>query len=98
MNVIAVGALERAEVETQACWHDVSKHHVSMAFWAGTALDLNVDMAGHRTDFRHCVLPSKRRERNALSHRQCAYWWGGDRRSLVLQIPSRCSVLTKDTN
>jgi hypothetical protein len=72
MNVIAAGAFERAEVETHACRRDVSKHHVSMAFWAGTALDLNVDVAGHRTNFWHCVLPSNRRERNALSHRRCA--------------------------
>jgi hypothetical protein len=53
MNVIAVGALERAEVETHACWHDVNLHHVSMALWAGTPLNLNVDMAGRRTDFWH---------------------------------------------
>jgi hypothetical protein len=44
------------------------------------------------------VHPSKRWERNALRHRQYACWWGGDGRSLFLQIPSRCSVLTRDTN
>ena len=98
VNVVALRALKRAEVETHACRHDVRKHYVSIAFWAGTALDLNVDMAGQRTNFWHCVLPSKRRERNALSHRH-AYWWGGDRTQLgppnpgtLLRIDQRCEL------
>ncbi len=73
-NVFAVGALERAEVESYACLHDVSEQHVGMAFWADATLDLTVDVAGHRTNFGHYVLPSKRRERNALSHREDACW------------------------
>jgi hypothetical protein len=55
MNVIALGALECAEVETHAYRHDASKHHVSVAFSAGRALDLNVDVAGHGTNFWHCA-------------------------------------------
>jgi hypothetical protein len=40
------GAFKRAEVETRACRHDASEHHVSMALWASRALDLNVDVVG----------------------------------------------------
>ena len=52
-NVVAVGALERAEIKTHAYGHDVRKHHLSMTFWADTALDLNVNVVGHRTNFWH---------------------------------------------
>jgi hypothetical protein len=56
---ISVGALECAEVKTHAGRHDARKHHVGMAFWAGMVLELDVDVAGHRTNFWHCVLPLK---------------------------------------
>jgi len=53
MNVVAFGALKDVEVETQACRHDTSEHHVSLAPWAGGALDLNVDVVGQGVRFRH---------------------------------------------
>jgi|HubBroStandDraft_6_1064221.scaffolds.fasta_scaffold759321_1 hypothetical protein len=46
VNEFAFGAFKRAEVETRACRHDASEHHVSLALWANRALDLNVDMVG----------------------------------------------------
>jgi hypothetical protein len=52
-NVIAVGALERAEVETYACWHDVSEHHVSMAFWTSWTMDLSAYVVRQEIRFLH---------------------------------------------
>jgi hypothetical protein len=46
VNVIALGALKRAEIEAHARRHDAREHHVSMAPWAGGALDLSVDVVG----------------------------------------------------
>jgi hypothetical protein len=46
MNVVALRALKRAQVETHALRHDASEHHVSMALWTGGALDVDVDAFG----------------------------------------------------
>jgi hypothetical protein len=46
VNEFAFWAFKGAEVETSACRHDASEHHVSMALWASRALDLNVDVVG----------------------------------------------------
>lgn len=51
VNVVANSAFKHAEVETHTCRHDASEPHVTMAFWAGRALD--PDVAGHGTCFRH---------------------------------------------
>jgi hypothetical protein len=53
VNVIALGAFEHAEIETRARRHDAREHHVSMAPWAGGALDLNVDVVGNGIEFGH---------------------------------------------
>jgi hypothetical protein len=45
VNVVAFGALERAEVETCARRRDAGEHHVSVAFRAFGAMDLNVEMS-----------------------------------------------------
>ena len=71
MNVIALWALECAEIETHTCGHDAGKHHVSIALRAGRALKLNVDVLGQKIGFLHDA-SLVRRERNTLSHRHCA--------------------------
>jgi hypothetical protein len=53
VNVVAFGALKDPEVETYACGHDASEHHVSAAPWAGGALDSNADVVGQRMRFWH---------------------------------------------
>jgi hypothetical protein len=53
VNVVAFGALKRAEVETRACGRDASKHHVGMALWAFGAVDLDVEMGKQGMRFWH---------------------------------------------
>jgi hypothetical protein len=53
VNVVAFGALKRAEVETHACGHDASEHHVSTALWASGAMDVSVDVVGQEIGFLH---------------------------------------------
>lgn len=53
MNVVALKALKRSEVETHALRRDASEHHVSMAFWTGGTLDVNVDAVGQGMRFWH---------------------------------------------
>jgi hypothetical protein len=57
VNVIALRALEGAEVETNAGGHDASEHHPSMALWAGRALDSNIDMVRQEIGFLHDAFP-----------------------------------------
>jgi hypothetical protein len=40
VNVLALRALERAEVETYACRHDAREHHESTALWASWAMNV----------------------------------------------------------
>jgi hypothetical protein len=54
VKVFALGALKRAEVETQTCGHDAREHHMSMAIWASWTLDVEVDLVGQeRMRFWH---------------------------------------------
>ena len=53
MNVVALGALKRADIETHTCRHDPSEHHVSAAFWAGRAMDVKVDDVRQEIGFLH---------------------------------------------
>ena len=64
MNVVALKALKRVEVETHACGHDASEHHVSMTLGASGAMDVSVNVFGPGTKFCH-ELPSKRRDGSA---------------------------------
>ena len=58
MSVVALRALKHAEVEPHhACRHDASEHHMSMALWAGRAMDVNVDVFGQRMGFGHDEIP-----------------------------------------
>jgi hypothetical protein len=44
VNVVALRALERAEVETHACRHDAGEHRESTTLWANWAMDANADV------------------------------------------------------
>jgi hypothetical protein len=53
VNLIALRALKRAEVETQTRGHDASEHHMSAALWANRAFNLNVDTVRQGMRFWH---------------------------------------------
>jgi hypothetical protein len=53
VNVVAPGALERADIETHTCGHDASKHHVSTTLWASRAMDVKVDVVRQEIGFLH---------------------------------------------
>ena len=72
VNVVALRALKRAEVETHTCGHDASEQHASMALWASGAMDLDVDIVRQEIGFSHDAFPLRRRERNTLCHREYA--------------------------
>ena len=53
MNVFALRALKGVEVETHACGHDASEHHVSMALSASRAMNVKVDVVRQEIGFLH---------------------------------------------
>lgn len=53
MNVFALRALKRADIETHTRRHDPSEHHVSVAPWAGRAMDVKVDVVRQEIGFLH---------------------------------------------
>ena len=53
MNVVALRALKRADIETHTCRHDASEHHVSAALWASRATDVKVDVVRQEIGFLH---------------------------------------------
>ena len=53
MNVFALGALKGVEVETHACGHDASEHHVSIALSASRAMNVKVDVVRQEIGFLH---------------------------------------------
>ena len=55
MNVFALGALKGVEVETHACGHDASEHHVSMALSASRAMNVKVDVVRQEIGLLHDV-------------------------------------------
>src|ERR1700694_4671881 len=57
VNVVALGALKRAEIETHTYRPDASEHHVSLALWAGGTIDLQVDVFRQKIGFLHDVFP-----------------------------------------
>ena len=57
VNVVALGALKRADIETHACRHDASEHHVSAALWASGAMDVKVDDVRQEIGFLHDAFP-----------------------------------------
>lgn len=69
LGVVAVRALKDPKVETDAYRHDASEHHVSVAPWAGGALDLNVDVIGQRMRFWHNASLKQAGARKTLGHR-----------------------------
>ena len=51
--MFAVRALKGLEVETHACGHDASEHHVSIALPARRAMDVKVDVVRQEIGFLH---------------------------------------------
>jgi hypothetical protein len=93
VNVIAFGALERAEIETHARRRDAREHHVSMAPGAGRALDLNVDVVGQGTGFWHDASLKEAGARHSQSPVMCLAEAAVMGASIARRVPVRCSVL-----
>jgi hypothetical protein len=53
MSTVAFGTLKGAQVEPHACRRDASEHHMSLALWAGGAVDENADVFGQEMGFWH---------------------------------------------
>jgi hypothetical protein len=53
VNVLALRALKRADIETQTCRHDPNEHHVSAALWTSRAMDVKVDVVRQEIGFLH---------------------------------------------
>ena len=53
MNVGALRAFERAEVETHANWHDAREHRESTALWASWTLDAGAYVVRKEIRFLH---------------------------------------------
>jgi hypothetical protein len=90
MNVLALTALKRVEIETHALRHDASEHHVAMALWTSGTMNVDVDVFGQGMRFWHDA-SLEEAERNTLWHRpvKCR----GDRTTLGFEIRVRCSIL-----
>ena len=53
VNLVALRALKRADVETHTCRHDASEHHVSVALWASRTMEVKVDVGRQEIGFLH---------------------------------------------
>jgi hypothetical protein len=53
MSVVALRAFKCAEVEADVQGHDASEHHLSIALWAGGAMDDSADAFGQGMRFWH---------------------------------------------
>jgi hypothetical protein len=53
VNVLALRAFERAEVETHACRHDAREHRESAALWTSWMMDLSVYRVRQEIRFLH---------------------------------------------
>jgi hypothetical protein len=91
---ITLRALKRAEIETHACRHDASEHHVSAALWASWAMEVEVDVVRQEIGFLHDAFP--RRGGGSATLSVTGKCLG---RSVVIgttlgsRVPRRCSIL-----
>jgi hypothetical protein len=53
VNVVALRALKRADVETHTCRRNVSEHHVSAALWASRTVVVKVGIVRQEIGFLH---------------------------------------------
>jgi hypothetical protein len=53
VNVVALRALKRADIETHTCRRDASEHHVSAALWASRTMEVKVDIVRQEIGFLH---------------------------------------------
>ena len=53
MNVLALRAFERAEVETHTRRHDAREHHESAAVWTSWTMDLSACVVRQEIGFLH---------------------------------------------
>jgi hypothetical protein len=53
VDVLALRALKRADIETHTCRHDPNEHHVIAALWASRAMDVKVDVVRQEIGFLH---------------------------------------------
>jgi hypothetical protein len=53
VNVVALRALKRADIETHTCRRDASERHVSAALWASRTMEVKVDIVRQEIGFLH---------------------------------------------
>jgi hypothetical protein len=94
VNVVAFGALKGSEVEARAYGHDAGEHHVGLALWAGRAMDLNVDVVGQGTRFRHDASLEEAGAQRSLSP-ICAWQSRGDGASIDHRVPSSLVIIDR---
>jgi hypothetical protein len=86
VKVVALGALERAEVETHARGHDASEHHASTTLGTSGVMDASVDVFGPGTKFCHdASLEKVRRAQRHLSPAICPWEERADSDNLGFQ-------------
>jgi hypothetical protein len=53
VNVVALRALKRADIETHTCRRDANEDHVSAALWASRTMEVEVDIVRQEIGFLH---------------------------------------------
>jgi hypothetical protein len=93
MSVVALRTLKGAEVEPHACRHDASEHHMSLALWAGGAVDEGADVFGQEMGFWHDASLKEAGAQHSQSPVCACEGDSGDRTTLNLGPLIRCSIL-----
>jgi hypothetical protein len=53
VNIVALRALKRADIETHTCRRDANEDHVSAALWASRTMEVEVDIVRQEIGFLH---------------------------------------------
>jgi hypothetical protein len=93
MSVVALGTFKGAEVKTHACRHDASEHHVSLALWAGGAMDESADVFGQGMGFWHDASLKEAGAQHSQSPACACEVDSGDATTLNFRRLIRCSIL-----
>ena len=93
MGAVAFRTLEGAEAKSHACRHDASEHHVSVALWAGGAVDESADVFGQGMGFWHDASLKEAGAQHSQSPVCACEVDSGDRTTSDFRSPIRCSIL-----
>jgi len=93
MGAVAFRTLEGAEAKSHACRHDASEHHVSVALWAGGAVDESADVFGQGMGFWHDASLNEAGAQHSQSRVCACEVDSDDSTTLNLRLLIRCSIL-----